>query len=337
MVSVSRIHKGTNMARALRQPHCGLIVIIALLLSACASLPEKNGVAVGKERFAYVLRGIGTPAVVFEAGLGGGMDTWAPVYEGVAGFTKAFAYDRRGYGESGKPADAPKTPGEGEMARAAAETVVDAVIPGASTVVTLGTIAKRSADESAPRTGAVIVAELHEVLKKVGVQPPYVLVGHSLGGLYISLYARTYSEEVAGIVLLDSVHPEQIERCQQYLPAKECDPEHYPWWVKTLIKMTPAVIKSEMAGTTETGRQIRASGPLPPVPLIVVSHGKPDDPCRDRMWMELQQELANESPKSTRIIARKSGHNIQRDEPELVIKTIKDLVMQARQGSMMKQ
>lgn len=285
------------MARALRQPHCGLIVIMALLLSACASLPEKNGVAVGKERFAYALRGIGRPAVVFEAGLGGGMDTWAPVYEGVAGFTTAFAYDRRGYGESGK----------------------------------------RSADESAPRTGAVIVAELHEVLKKVGVQPPYVLVGHSLGGLYISLYARTYSEEVAGLVLLDSVHPEQIERCQQYLPAKECDPEHYPWWVKTLIKMTPAVIKSEMAGTTETGRQIRASGPLPPVPLIVVSHGKPDDPCRDRMWMELQQELANESPKSTRIIARKSGHNIQRDEPELVIKTIKDLVMQARQGSMMKQ
>lgn len=312
----------------------GFVVIpVLLLLSACASLPDKADVPVGNERFAYALRGSGEPVVIFEAGLGGGMDTWAPVYNEVAAFTTAFAYDRRSYGESGKPADAPKTSGGGEVARTAGETVLDAVIPGASTVVTLGTLATRSTDESAPRTGALIVAELHEVLKKVGVQPPYVLVGHSLGGLYMSLYARTYPEEVAGLVLLDSMHPEQIERCQQYLPAKECDPEHYPWWVKTLIKMTPAVIKAEMAGATETGRQIRAAGPLPPVPLIVISHGKPDDPGRDRMWAALQQGLASESPRSTHIIARKSGHNIQGDEPGLLIQSIKDLVMQARQGS----
>jgi len=104
--------------------------------------------------------------------------------------------------------------------------VLDAVLPGASTVVTLGKIGSRSTDESAPRTGAAIVAELHAVLKQTGVRPPYVLVGHSLGGLYTSLYARTYPGEVVGLVLLDSMHPEQIERCQQYLPPKECDPEH---------------------------------------------------------------------------------------------------------------
>lgn len=310
-----------------------LITIFVLLLSACASLPDKSDVTLGKERFAYALHGTGAPAVVFEAGLGGGMDTWAPVYESVAAFTTAFAYDRRGYGESGKPADAPKSVGGGEVTKTIGEIVLDSVLPGASTVATLGTLASRSVDETAPHTGAAIVAELHEVLKQTGVQPPYVLVGHSLGGLYTSLYARTYPDEVAGMVLLDSIHPEQIERCKQYLPAKECDPEHYPWWVKTLIKMTPAVIRSEMAGATETGRQIRVAGPLPPVPLAVVSHGKPDDVGRDRMWAALQQELADESLHSTHIIARKSGHNIQSDEPELVIQTIKDLVMQARQDS----
>jgi pimeloyl-ACP methyl ester carboxylesterase len=93
----------------------------------------------------------------------------------------------------------------------------------------------RSTDESAPRTGATIVAELHEVLKQTGVRPPYVLVGHSLGGLYASLYAGTYPEEVAGLVLLDSMHPEQIERCQQYLPAKECDPELVIQAIKDLV------------------------------------------------------------------------------------------------------
>ena len=81
---------------------------------------------------------------------------------------------------------------------------MDAVIPAASTVVELGLLAARSTKTSVPRTGAVIVADLHAVLKKADVQPPYVLVGHSLGGLYLSLYARTYPEEVAGLVLLDS-------------------------------------------------------------------------------------------------------------------------------------
>ena len=209
--------------------------------------------------------------------------------------------------------------------------VVDAILPGVSTIMTIGTIANHSLDESAPRSGAAIVADLHEVLKQTGVKPPYLLVGHSLGGLYTMLYARTYPDEIAGIVLIDSMHPEQIERCKQYLPEKECDPEHYPWWVKTLIKMTPAVIRSEMTGATETGRQIRAAGHLPPVPIAVISHGKPDSPDRDRMWATLQQELAGESLHSTHIIASESGHNIQGDQPELVIQAIKNLVMQARQ------
>jgi len=89
-----------------------------------------------------------------------------------------------------------------------------------------------------------------------------------------------------------------------------------------------------MAGATETGRQIRAAGPLPFVPLVVLSHGKPsaDKLGMGQMWAALQQDLANESPHSTHIVARNSGHNIQGNEPKLVIQTIKDLVMQARPG-----
>ncbi len=313
--------------------HGILIALAALSLSACASLPDKSDVTLGKERFAYARLGTGAPAVVLEAGLGGGMDTWAPVYESVAAFTTVFAYDRRGYGESGKPASGPKGVQGGEVAKSVGEVVLDSILPGASTVATIGTISSRSNDDSTPRTGAAIVAELHVLLGQTGIQPPYVLVGHSLGGLYASLYARTYPGEVAGLVLLDSMHPEQIQRCMQYLPARECDPAHYPWWVKTLIKLTPPAIKSEMAGTSETGREIRAAGPLPPVPLTVISHGKPDNADRDRMWAALQQELAGESPGSTHIIARKSGHNIQHDEPQLVVQAIKDLVMRARQAT----
>jgi pimeloyl-ACP methyl ester carboxylesterase len=149
----------------------------------------------------------------------------------------------------------------------------------------------------------------------------------------MSLYARTYPDEVAAVILLDSMHPEQIERCRLYLPEEECDPEQYPWWVKTLIRMSPGIIRAEMSGAAETGRQIRAAGPLPSVPLVVVSHGKEEDPDRDRMWAALQQHLAGESPHSIHMVARKSGHNIQSDEPELVVETIRDLVMQAKKDS----
>jgi pimeloyl-ACP methyl ester carboxylesterase len=94
----------------------------------------------------------------------------------------------------------------------------------------------------------VIVSESHEILSSLELPPPHVLVGHSLGGLYVSLCARTYPGKVAPRMLLDSVHPEQVERCQQHLPVKKRDPEQHPWWVKTLLKTAPPVIKAEMGG-----------------------------------------------------------------------------------------
>jgi len=316
--------------KGIRCAGCVAMAMCMLFLSACAGLPNKADVPLGNERFVCSRQGTGSPAVIFEAGLGGDMDSWAPVYKEVAALTTVFAYDRRGYGDSGTSIRTPRVPG-GELVRTAAETALDVVAPGASTVLTLGTLASRSVDDDAPRTGAAIVAELHELLVRAGIQPPYILVGHSLGGLYISLYARTYPTEVAGVLLVDSMHPEQIERCRRHLPPEDCDPKYYPWWVKMLIKMTPAVIKAEMAGATETGRQIRAAGPLPPVPLTVLSHGKPpaNEPGMGRMWAELQQDLAQESPRGSLVIAHGSGHNIQGDESELVIAEIKKLVMQA--------
>ena len=144
----------------------GCMVALALLLCACASLPDKSDVAIGKERFAYAIRGTGGPTVVFEAGLGDEMDAWAPVYNDVAAYTTVFAYDRRGYGESGKPAGTLKMSGKGAIVKAIGEEALDAAIPVASSVVELGMLATRSTKASVPRTGAVIVSELHAVLKK---------------------------------------------------------------------------------------------------------------------------------------------------------------------------
>ncbi|WP_420846621.1 alpha/beta fold hydrolase [Methylocystis parvus] len=67
-----------------------------------------------------------------------------------------------------------------------------------------------SAPATTPRDGVTIVEELRATLRAKGIAPPYVLVGHSIGGLYVQLYARRHSDEVAGLVLVDSTHPEQL-------------------------------------------------------------------------------------------------------------------------------
>ncbi|MEL7118359.1 MAG: alpha/beta hydrolase [Bacteroidota bacterium] len=62
------------------------------------------------------------------------------------------------------------------------------------------------------RDPETIARELHTLLEKSGEEPPYILAGHSLGGPYIRLFAKLYPNEVAGLIFMDSTHPEQVER-----------------------------------------------------------------------------------------------------------------------------
>ena len=62
-----------------------------------------------------------------------------------------------------------------------------------------------------PRDGSHIVDELRVLLRTKDLNPPYVLVGHSLGGLYMQLFARRYPREVSALVLVDSTHPQQLD------------------------------------------------------------------------------------------------------------------------------
>lgn len=76
-----------------------------------------------------------------------------------------------------------------------------------------------SSPTAAARDPCTIATELHDLLGAAGVPPPYLLVGHSLGGLYQYVFARLYPDEVAGVVLLDPTHPTHWQRMQEEAPA----------------------------------------------------------------------------------------------------------------------
>ncbi|MDQ8737843.1 alpha/beta hydrolase family protein [Paenibacillus sp. LHD-38] len=155
--------------------------------------------------------------------------------------------------------------------------------------------------------GITIVETLREALTIAGFEPPFLLVGHSLGGLYANLYARLYPNEAAGIVFLESSHPKDINLNQ-----------HQGKIVKTLNKMlsmfdslSPHKQFNEVNFVKRTVDQIHQIDRFPEIPLYVVTGGKenrmmPEEVRKKRL--ENQLDLLSLSIGSKHIIAEKSGH-----------------------------
>lgn len=74
----------------------------------------------------------------------------------------------------------------------------------------------QSDETNSARDGRTVVEQLRKTLRHRGLKPPYLLVGHSLGGLYMQLYARTYPKEVEGLVLVDSLYPGVVKRPEEF-------------------------------------------------------------------------------------------------------------------------
>jgi pimeloyl-ACP methyl ester carboxylesterase len=189
----------------------------------------------------------------------------------------------------------------------------------------------------APRgrqTGAVVLGSLRELLGYVGVAPPYVLVAHSLGALYADLFARLYPQEVAGVLLLEAMHPEERAALQK-------QERQIGQALARLLVLPPVFLRrnlhSELASVEETAREIEAAGPFPPVPLRVITGG-----LTPRGWRMSpgvvgaqrahQQALARLSPLGEQVIAHQSGHFPQLTEPRLVLRVLAELVRVAHAG-----
>jgi pimeloyl-ACP methyl ester carboxylesterase len=169
-----------------------------------------------------------------------------------------------------------------------------------------------------PDDPAQSVSDLHQLLRAASIKPPYLLVGHSLGGLLVRWYQSKYPDEVKGLVLLDPLHEEALWHALPF------DPE-----AAHGISLNPA--------------DLRRSGRLPPrehltwhcnIPLIVLRHGIPISfpsplnaiqPQYEALYIALDQDLASRSRYGQLRVAEHSGHFIQIDQPQIVINAIQDV------------
>jgi pimeloyl-ACP methyl ester carboxylesterase len=268
--------------------------------------------------------GQGSPTVILDAGMGDSFISWHKVQPEIAKFTRVCSYDRAGLGYS---------------------------------------------DSSArPRTSRVFVDELHRLLQHAGITGPLILVGHSMGGfdvrLYASLYRHEAGGEVAGLVLVDSSHPEQQKRLPPelndldatWIREQEFFEFSMPFGIPRLLGFcgNDAAVRAvecnfhsvresvaELKAISQSAAQTASIGSLGDMPLVVLSHD-PDTPQPDLpedlvkpandAWQQMQEELAHLSSKGKQVIAKNSGHYIQLDRPDLVIEAVRSVVDQARQA-----
>jgi pimeloyl-ACP methyl ester carboxylesterase len=185
-----------------------------------------------------------------------------------------------------------------------------------------------------PRDAKQISSELHDLLANAaGIEGPYVLVGHSYGGLYARMYAAQYSEEVAGVVLVDSSHPEQFTRSPEgramyertrrigavipwlarlgiirltnFYPAHPDLPSQQREQIEAFNSSTRQVSTTaeEFRATPETTAQVRRAGSLGDKPLAVISAGE-----QSPSWLEQQEELATLSSDSRHHVVDGATH-----------------------------
>jgi pimeloyl-ACP methyl ester carboxylesterase len=184
-----------------------------------------------------------------------------------------------------------------------------------------------------PRDARQITGELHALLEGAGIEGPYVLVGHSFGGLYMQTYAARYPDEVAGMALVDSSQPDQFS--YQPVARESYKPQNFAvaslaarvGIVRLLSKFAPAPLELphqqraqidalspstrqvstytlELRATPQSATQTRNLRSLSDKPLAVVSAPKQAEPG----WLKLQDDLVTLSSDSTHRVVEGATH-----------------------------
>ena len=294
-----------------------LIAVVSLVNSFAVAIRADTGnsgglINIGGGRKMYLkCSGKGSPTVVLVSGLRASADDWnisdkskSTVFTGVGKFTRVCAYDRPGTPVGEKPSRSDAVP--------------------------------------QPTTAKNAVADLHALLSAAGEAAPYLLVGHSYGGLIVRLYASTYPKEVAGLVLVDALTEglQDAETREQWpIQRKLIEGD-----VREGVALYPAL---ERIDVDRSFNQIRAAPPLRSIPLIVLSADRPWGPqvpsmiaagklaadippdfgyVTDAAQKKAHEQLAKLVPNAKHITKTNSGHEIHKEQPQLVTDAIREVV-----------
>lgn len=175
-----------------------------------------------------------------------------------------------------------------------------------------------------PRVAKQIAAELHTALKNAGVGPPYILVGHSFGGIYVRVFADMYPKEVAGLVLIDPSQETFDEWTRTHKEAQRA-----PMPDEQMAKASQGV-RDEAAQVPASYAQARAAKVPAGIPVILLTATRDDTmPAAVRkIWGEKHAEWIAKVPGAKHVVVENSGHFVQAEQPQLVIDAIKQVVDQ---------
>ncbi|MCJ0826366.1 alpha/beta fold hydrolase [Luteimonas sp. 50] len=241
---------------------------------------EIRHVDIGGHKLRLQIAGKGTPTVVLDSGLGGGIRDWNSVFPEIARFARVVSYDRAGGGQS--------------------ETGPE------------------------PRSHTRLATELHTLLHRADIEPPYVLVGHSLGGANIRAFAHLFKDEVAGVVFVDAMNTKFFAT----LGAKELETEIAEQ--ETALRDAPIGPKREYDfAKNETRKgfpELHSFGAPPDVPMMVLVAGKDSGPQWIKSAFDEFGAWVAEATEGGLVVTPESGHYIQVDDPALVISAVRRVV-----------
>jgi pimeloyl-ACP methyl ester carboxylesterase len=170
------------------------------------------------------------------------------------------------------------------------------------------------------RDAAAAERELSALLEQSGVDGPYVLVGHSLGGLYAEYFAARHPDQVSGIVLEESRPADFTRRCEDAGISSCTLPASLAWTL-------PEGGQAELAALPLTVGEVERLLTAHRTPMLILSRPMPLDPSAfDVLWSACQRDLAARYPGARQLIAEGSGHYIHLDQRAWFAKTVRAFI-----------
>ncbi|WP_299825646.1 alpha/beta hydrolase [uncultured Pontibacter sp.] len=265
------------------------LLLFLIMHVALAKAQQTKMINVGDHSLEMIQAGTGDYTIIFESGFGSDYKVWGNVASEVMNTNQVLLYSRAG---TGKSESNPKPP-----------------------------------------TLEAAVQDLTSLLEEANLKPPFIFVGHSYGAFIIRAYAAQHPDKVKGLVFVDPAHEKMMQELKKADHTKALrDIELQNSFMPDRYKQENELINKifERAALPDFGK-------LPQVPVVVLTsvqeRENPElflhEPKGVEVWRNLHSEFFSQFTSGAHIITAASGHNIHREEPELVINAINQVVQAA--------